>query len=338
MYRIIFITAILLVVFLSSCGNKYKLELHSPKTISVNKPLKISVKEKNNNPIDSIRYFINGKVILNNDSFDISNYKLGKQGISATVFYQGEQKKLNNTIYFLADNEPIIYKYEIINEFPHDKKAFTQGFEFYNGFFYESTGNYGKSSLRKLEIKTGKILQKIDVDKQYFAEGMTIFNNKIYQLTWKKSKGFVYDLETFKLEKTFNYNQSKEGWGLTNDNERMIKSDGTERMWFLNAKTLKEEGFIEAYTNKRKAESLNELEYVNGKIYANVWQKNAILIINPSTGAMEGVVDLKGLQSKAGQTGDDNVLNGIAYDKENDRLFVTGKKWSKVFEIKLVKK
>ncbi len=338
MNKIFSIAAVLIVSLLFSCGNKYKLELNTPKKISIDQPLNITVKEKNNNPIDSIQYFINGKVISNNESIDISDYKLGKQSVSATAFYQDEQRTLNNTIYFLAKNPPTIYNYEIINEYPHDKNAFTQGFEFYNGFFYESTGNYGKSSLRKVDIKSGEILQKIDIDKQYFAEGLTIFNNKIYQLTWKKNKGFVYDLETFKLEKTFNYYQSKEGWGLTHDNEKMIKSDGTERMWFLNSETLKEEGFIEAYTNKRKAELLNELEYVNGKIYANVWQKNAILIINPLTGAMEGVVDLKGLQSKAGQTGDDNVLNGIAYDKENDRLFVTGKKWSKVFEIKLVKK
>jgi len=330
--------AILMVLLVTSCGNKYKLVLHSPKTIQVNRPLKISVKEKNNNPIDSIQYFINGKAIVNNESVDINEYKLGKQAISATVYYQGEQRKLNNTIYFLAVNAPVVYNFEIINEFPHDKNAFTQGFEYYNGFFYESTGNYGKSTLRKVEIKTGKVLQKIDIDKQYFAEGMTIFNNKIYQLTWRKNKGFVYDLETFELEKSFNYGQSKEGWGLTHNNEKLIKTDGTDRMWFLNPESLKEESFIETYTNKRVAENLNELEYVKGRVYANIWQQNSILIVNPVNGAIEGIVNLNGLQSKAKQEGDDNVLNGIAYDEENDRLFVTGKKWDKVFEIKLVKK
>ncbi|MCK4561327.1 MAG: glutaminyl-peptide cyclotransferase [Flavobacteriaceae bacterium] len=328
---------ILVVLLAISCSSKYKLVLQSPKTIQVNESLKISVKEKNGNPIDSIQYFINGKVITNNESVDINEYKLGKQAISAIVFYQGQQRKLNNTIYFLAAKAPVIYNFEIVNEFPHDINAFTQGFEFYDGFFYESTGNYGKSTLRKVEIKTGKVLQKIDIDKQYFAEGMTIFNNKIYQLTWKKNKGFVYDLETFKLEKTFEYNQSKEGWGLTHDNEKLIKTDGTERMWFLNSETLKEERYIETYTNSRKAENLNELEFVNGKIYANLWQKNSILIVNPINGAIEGIVNLKGLQSKAKQDGDDNVLNGIAYDEKNDRLFVTGKKWNKVFEIKLIK-
>ena len=336
MNKIFSFVAVFGIILLSSCGNKYKLELHSPKTIQVNNSLKISVLEKNGKPIDSVQYFINGKPISNHNSIDISKFKLGKQALSATVFYQGQQRKINNTIYFMASKPPKIYNYEVINDYPHDKKAFTQGFEFHGGFFYESTGQYGQSSLRKVEMVTGKVLQKIDIDKQYFAEGMTIYNNKIYQLTWRKNKGFVYDLETFTLEKTFNYQESKEGWGLTHNNEKLIKTDGTERMWFLNMDTLKEESYIETYTNNRKAENLNELEFVKGKIYANLWQKNSILIVNPKSGAIEGIVDLKGLQSKAGQKGDDNVLNGIAYDEETDRLFVTGKKWDKVFEIKLI--
>jgi len=167
---------------------------------------------------------------------------------------------------------------------------------------------------------------------------MTIMKDKIYQLTWRKKIGFIYNLETFELERTFDYDQSKEGWGLTNNTEKLIKTDGSERMWFLNAETQEEESFIETYTNKRKAEKLNELEFVKGKIYANIWQQNSILVVEPSTGAIEAIVNLKGLQSKAGQQGEDNVLNGIAYDAENDRLFVTGKNWNKVFEIKLIEK
>jgi glutamine cyclotransferase len=338
MNKIISITNILIVFFFISCGNKYKLQLNSPKTIQVNKPLKITVKDKNGNPIDSVKYFINGKAIINNQSIDINNYKLGKQAVSATIFYQGQSKKLNNTIYFLGTSSPVVYKYEVINEFPHDDKAFTQGFVYYDGYFYESTGQRGKSTLRKTEIETGKIIKMIDIDKQYFAEGMTIFKNKIYQLTWQKNVGFIYNLESFELEKTFEYSRSKQGWGLTHNNEKLIKTDGTERMWFLDTETLEEVSFIETYTNKRKAEKLNELEYINGKIYANIWQQNSILIVNPDNGAIEGIVNLKGLQSKANQSGDDNVLNGIAYDQVNDRLFVTGKNWNKVFEIKLVKK
>jgi len=332
------VLVVLFLLFFSSCGVKYNLELQSPKIIQVSKSLHIDVVEKNSNPIDSIQYYINGNIISNPEGLDISKYKLGKQAISATVYYQGKRKILNNTIYFLAASAPVIYTYNILNEYPHDPDAFTQGFEYFNDYLYESTGERGGSSLRKVELETGKVLQKIDLDKEYFAEGLTILNGKIYQLTWQQRIGFVYDLEKFELEKTFDYEQSKEGWGLTNDGNKLIKTDGTERMWFLDAETLEELTFIETYTNKRKAEKLNELEYVKGKIYANIWQQNSILIVNPKNGAIDGIVNLKGLQEKAGQKGSDNVLNGIAYDKENDRLFVTGKRWSKVFEIELVKK
>jgi len=338
MNKIISFGAIFTLLISISCGSNYKLELVSPKTIQVNEKLQLSVAEKNGKQIDSVTYFLNGKNVLDYKAVDISDYKLGKQAVSATIFYQGKQKVLNNTIYFLAEYPPIVYSYSIINEYPHDKTAFTQGFEYYDGYFYESTGNYGKSSLRKVEVETGKVVQKIDLDKKYFAEGMTILNGKIYQLTWQENTGFVYDLASFKLEKTFEYGESKQGWGLTHNSEKLVKTDGTERMWFIDTQSFKEESYIETYTNKRKAEKLNELEYVNGKIYANIWQQNSLLIVNSVTGAIEGIVNLNGLQEKANQTGDDNVLNGIAYDSENDRLFVTGKKWSKVFEIKLVKK
>jgi glutamine cyclotransferase len=226
----------------------------------------------------------------------------------------------------------------VINEYPHDATAFTQGLEIHNEFFYESTGNYGKSSLRKVKMQTGEILQRVNLDKKYFAEGITILNNKIYQLTWKEEIGFVYDLETMKVIDTFRYGQSREGWGLSHNDKFLIKSDGTESIWFLDTGNLKEVTKIEAYTDKRKAEKLNELEFIKGKIYANIWQQNAILIIDPVTGAIEGIANLKGLQDKVGQQGDDNVLNGIAYDQEADRLFVTGKNWKKVYEIKLTEK
>lgn len=338
MNRIAYILMLAFLVFFNACSNKYQLKLDSPKTIQIDKPLSISVKERSGNPIDSVQYFINGKLLESNESIDIMNYKLGKQALSAKIYYEGGSKQLNNTIYFLNNEAPEVYSYEIINEFPHDDQAFTQGFVYHNGFFYESTGQNGKSSLRKTEIETGKILKKIDLDRKYFGEGMTILNDKIYQLTWRKKVGFVYNLESFELEKTFDYGQSKEGWGLTHNHKYLVKTDGSERMWFLNPDTLEEVSYIETYTNKRKAEKLNELEFVKGKIYANIWQQNSILIVEPSTGAIEGIVSLKGLQSKAGQEGEDNVLNGIAYDAENDRLFVTGKNWNKVFEIKLTEK
>lgn len=327
----------ILSLFVSACGNKYKLELQAPKTIQVNKALSLRVVDKNRNPIDSVQFFLNGKRVVP-ENLTIANEKLGKQAISANVFYGGKTKLLTNTIYFLAANPPVIYNYEVINEYPHDATAFTQGLEIHNEFFYESTGNYGKSSLRKVKMQTGEILQRVNLDKKYFAEGITILNNKIYQLTWKEEIGFVYDLETMKVIDTFRYGQSREGWGLSHNDKFLIKSDGTESIWFLDTGNLKEVTKIEAYTDKRKAEKLNELEFIKGKIYANIWQQNAILIIDPVTGAIEGIANLKGLQDKVGQQGDDNVLNGIAYDQEADRLFVTGKNWKKVYEIKLTEK
>lgn len=326
-----------LTLFVSACGNKYKLELQAPKTIQVNKALSLKVVDKNRNPIDSVQFFLNGKRVVP-ENLTIANEKLGKQAITANVFYDGKTKLLTNTIYFLAANPPVIYNYEVINEYPHDATAFTQGLEIHNEFFYESTGNYGKSSLRKVKMQTGEILQRVNLDKKYFAEGITILNNKIYQLTWKEEIGFVYDLETMKVIDTFRYGQSREGWGLTHNDKFLIKSDGTESIWFLDTGNLKEVTKIEAYTDKRKAEKLNELEFIKGKIYANIWQQNAILIIDPVTGAIEGIANLKGLQDKVGQQGDDNVLNGIAYDQAADRLFVTGKNWKKVYEIKLTEK
>jgi len=327
----------LLALFVSTCGNKYKLELQAPKTIQVNKPLSLKVVDKNRNPIDSVQFFLNGKRVVP-ENLTIANEKLGKQAITANVYYDGKTKLLTNTIYFLASNPPVIYNYEVINEYPHDATAFTQGLEIHNDFFYESTGNYGKSSLRKVKMRTGEILQRVNLDKKYFAEGITILDDKIYQLTWKEEQGFIYDLETMKVIDTFRYGQSREGWGLTHNDKFLIKSDGTESIWFLDTENYKEVTKIEAYTDKRKAENLNELEFIKGKIYANIWQQNAILIIDPVSGAIEGIANLKGLQDKVGQQGDDNVLNGIAYDSVTDRLFVTGKNWKKVFEIKLTEK
>ncbi|MDJ0645953.1 MAG: glutaminyl-peptide cyclotransferase [Flavobacteriaceae bacterium] len=325
-------------LFLMSCGNPYKLKLTSPKTIAVNQKLSISVSEKNDKPIDSIRYYLDGKYLMTNSDLNITDKRLGKHAVSATVFYGDRQKQLTNTIVFLAANQPDIYTYDIINAYPHDEKAFTQGLEFHDGFLYESTGQYGESSLRKVNLETGEIVQKKDLERQYFGEGLTIYNNKIYQLTWKSGKGFIYNLEDFAKEKEFFYGASKEGWGLAHHDTKLIKTDGTERIWFLNLEDQKEQHFIEAYTHDRKVDKLNEIEYINGKIYSNKWQQNSILIINPKNGEVEGIADLKGLQPEAGQKGNDNVLNGIAYDAENDRLFVTGKRWNKLFEIKLKKK
>ncbi|MGB2127842.1 MAG: glutaminyl-peptide cyclotransferase [Flavicella sp.] len=329
-------------LLLVSCNKDIEFKLNSPKKINIDQPLTFSVSEKNDFPIDSVYFFLDGKKIStqNKNTIDIKNMVLGKHTLSSLIFSQGNSKKINNSIYFLADRKPQIYTYEIVNTFPHDSNAFTQGLEYKDGFLYESTGQNGTSSIRKTELATGKVLQINNLDKKYFGEGMTIFNDKVYQLTWQAGIGFVYDLKSFQQEKSFKYGQSKEGWGLSHNNIELIKSDGTERLWFLDPETLQEKRFIEAYTNKRKAERLNEIEYINGKIYANIWQKNTLVIIDATNGTIDGVVNLNSLKSKIdlSNTNEDHVLNGIAYDAVNDRLFVTGKNWNKTFEIKLLKK
>lgn len=327
-----------LIISLISCGDKYRLKLNTPEKIAINTPLSINVTEKNNLAIDSTVYFIDGIKLSNVSAIDISTQKLGKHAIKALVYYNKKQKELTNTIYFLASVEPTIYTYKILNTYPHDVTAFTQGLEYYNGFLYESTGQYGKSSIRKVDLKTGKVLQKKDLDKKYFGEGLTIFNNQIYNLTWKSKIGFIFNLNDFSEIKTFPYSQSIEGWGLTHNDLELIKSDGTERLWFLDSNSQQETHFIEAYTNTRKAEELNELEFINGKIYANVWQKNTILIINPGNGTIEGIIDFNGLDKLIKKVDDGSVLNGIAYDKTTNRLFITGKNWDKLFEIEIFKK
>lgn len=328
-----------------SCKSEYQFVLNNPAKIKSNQPLTISISEKGNKPIDSVQFSIDNQKVKstnNTATFNLDGYKLGKHNITAIVFYENKTEKVTNPIYILADTAPDIYTYKIINTYPHDKKAYTQGLEYHNGFLYEGTGQKGESSIRKVNLTTGEVLQQKDLDAQYFGEGITILNNKIYQLTWRGGVGFVYNLDTFEKESEFKYTKSREGWGLTNNGEKIIKSDGTENIWFLNPETLVEESYIEAYTDSRKVENLNELEYVNGMIYANVWQQNSILIVNPINGKIEGVANLNSLkehiQKEQTLQERDDVLNGIAYDKDNNRLFVTGKHWGKLYEIELFKK
>lgn len=334
---------LLLVVILTvSCKKDYEFVLKTQKTIKNEKEITATLVEKNGQAIDSVLYSINGKKATKNNVFQMADARLGKHTIAAIVFYNGKNKKIVNTVIKLAAQKPVDYTYEIIHEYEHDPNAFTQGLEFDGTTLYETTGQYGKSTLRKVNYKTGEVEKASKLEATQFGEGMTIFKDKIHWLTWQAGKGYVYNKETFKREGEFKYGKSVEGWGLTHDDAHIIKSDGSKKIWFLNPEKDKEEFFIEAYTDNLKTSKyiskLNELEYVNGKIYANVWQENYILIINPSNGAIEGVINLKGLQAKAGQRGENNVLNGIAYLKQEDRLFVTGKKWNKLFEIKLVKK
>tara|TARA_B100000795_G_C22723700_1_gene408550 strand:- start:117 stop:1163 length:1047 start_codon:yes stop_codon:yes gene_type:complete len=337
---------ILTIVTLISCEVGYNISIKAPNKTVLNSIVEISLLEENNNPIEKTMFFVNGKEVSStNSSFtlDTKNYGTGKLIISAMVIY-GDQKskRVNHSLEVFANIPFTSYDFKIVNTYPHDGNAYTQGLEYYDGFLYETTGQNGKSSLRKVALTTGKVLKKIDLDRRYFGEGMTIVNDEIFFLTWKANKGFVYNLNTFELKNEFSYNRSKEGWGLTHSDTELIKSDGTSKIWFLDTSTQQEKRYIEAYTNKQSLDKLNELEYVNGKIYANYWQKPLIAIINPDNGIVEGIVNLTGLVDEMKKTQklvkDNDVLNGIAFDTKNNRLFVTGKNWEKLFEIELIKK
>lgn len=225
------------------------------------------------------------------------------------------------------------YGYEVINTWPHDTAAYTQGLVFQDGKLLESTGQEGRSSLRRVELDTGKVLQMVSIPPPYFAEGLTLLKGKLYQLTWQHQRGFIYDAWTFQKIGEFSY--SGEGWGLTNDGESLILSDGTNRLRFLNPDNFQVRRSITVLDQRTAVTDLNELEYVHGEIYANVWHKDQITCINPQTGRVTAWVDLKALLKPGEATDEEAVLNGIAYDETNDRLFVTGKLWPKLFEIRL---
>ena len=226
-----------------------------------------------------------------------------------------------------------LWGYDVVNVYPHDPEAFTQGLIFRDGFLFESTGLNGQSSLRKVRLETGEVVQRVAIEPQYFAEGLTDFGNSLVQLTWQSNVGFVYDLSTFARQRTFEY--PGEGWGLTRDGSRLIMSDGTSTLRFVDPRTLGETGRITVTDGDQPVESLNELEMVKGELFANVWQTDHIVIVSPQTGRVTGRVDLAGLFPAAKREPPVDVLNGIAYDAERDRLFVTGKMWPRLFEIRL---
>ena len=232
------------------------------------------------------------------------------------------------------------YSYEIVNEYKHDKKAFTQGLTFHNGYLYESTGQEGRSTLRKVELETGKVLQEHKVPRDYFAEGMTILSGKVYQLTWQHSLGFIYNLEDFKLEREFRF--SGMGWGLTNDKKHLFLSDGTHVIRIIDPETFKVARTIAVMNEEGEPlVSLNELEFIKGEIWANIWRSenmkkpNHIARIDPANGKLLGWINLDKISPKDSGKNYINSLNGIAYDEERDRIFVTGKNWKRLFEIRL---
>jgi glutamine cyclotransferase len=326
---------------ISGCGNSSKPIKHfliqtnaNKNVISNTDTLKLSISNPSNKKIDSVNYVMNNSPVA--DIFSLQNSSLGEKMIKAEVFYDGKKEVALQKVIVVNGSTPKLYSYELLNTYPHDITSYTQGLEFYKGVLYESTGQYGESKLRALNYKNDAILNNVNLSRSYFGEGLTVLNDKIYQLTWKEGRGLIYDVNTFETLGSFNYGQSKEGWGLCNDGRQLYKTDGSENIWILNAETLEEERFVQAYTNKGRLTNLNELEWVEGKIYANRYQKNGVAIINPINGAIEAVLDFKELKNKVTNHPGLDVLNGMAYNPDTKTLFVTGKRWDKLYEVRII--
>lgn len=301
--------------------------------------ISISLKNPKGIETDSVVYYLNKDRISPSDNkISLENQKLGNRTLKAEIYGNGKKYEASQNITILSNLKPKLYTYKILETYPHDINAYTQGLEFANDTLYESTGQYKQSSLRKTDYKTGEVLKKVELPDAYFGEGLTILNNKIYLLTWREKTGFIYNLGSMEQTGTFVYGESKEGWGLCHDGKNIYKSDGTDRIWTLSANNLAEKDYIEIFTNTSKINSVNELEWVDGKIYANVYQQGSIAIIDPKNGAVEGVIDLTDLKSKVTQHPELDVLNGIAYKGEPNILYITGKNWDKLFKIEIVEK
>jgi len=295
--------------------------------------------------IAKIEIAVDGKVVQSSNKltntflYKTFDYGIGKHiiKISATKT-DGVSGDNYVEITVVSDTKPVNYSYQIVAEYSHNITHFTQGLEFHDNQLFEGTGQEGASAIYRLNILTGKSKEEYKLDNQYFGEGITILNNKLYELTYKNKIGFVYDLNTFKLLNTWNY-KSEEGWGLTNDGHSLIMSDGTENIYYIHPETFKEVRKLQVYNQHNAVTNLNELEFIKGDIWANIWQTDTIVIIDPETGKVKGEINMSGLLGSIVQTQKEplDVLNGIAWNPVTDKIYVTGKWWPKIFEIKLIK-
>lgn len=325
-------------------GNLKGLSFSQPKnneTFTIGDQIEIKLKRPSNNfEFDSVQLSVDNHNIAvqkkNNLEYILSTDKLnpGNRKLSVQIFLpDGTKSRISTNFILKSDIAPKRLGYKVINIFPHDINAYTQGLVFEDGFLYEGTGERGKSSLRKLELEKGELLSSLNLPPDLFGEGICIFEDKIIQLTWTSKIGFVYDKESFKFLNRIRYNT--QGWGLTTDNKSLIMSDGSNTIYFLEPTYFSEISRIEVYDNDGPISSLNELEYINGLIYANIYTTDNIVIIEPETGKVLAYINFEGLLKPEDEHPELDVLNGIAYDKEMDRLFITGKNWPKLFEIKI---
>nr|WP_305121721.1 glutaminyl-peptide cyclotransferase [Pedobacter mongoliensis] len=292
---------------------------------------------------DSIKYLVDNELVgsrrdTQGVKFSTSGYPFGGRLLTAIIYAGTDSTEITSNIQLLPSKAPSKYSYEVVNTFPHDTSSYTQGLEYHDGILFESDGMYGESSLRKVDLKTGRVLQKVDIPAQTFAEGITVIGDKIIMLTWQERIGFVYDKNSLSKVSEFPHNSGTgEGWGLAFDGNHILSTDGSNIIYLLDKNTYQREGIIQVYDSKGPVDSLNELEYIDGKIYANIYQQDRIVIIDPKTGGVEAEINLQDLAPYADRLETGYVLNGIAWDAQGRRLFVTGKKWNKLFEIKVNK-
>lgn len=343
------LSLILISIFIISCGDKKGNNTTS--TSSFNSPESGQLVNSgdlvnidltySDGLIDSIQYLVDATKIETKTDTSVYQLKttdlpLGSRLITAKIFRKGVVEEVTSNIVLVSSKTPERYGYKIINTYNHSKNSYTQGLEFHDGAFYEGTGTNGNSKLMKVTVD-GKVLQQTDVANNSFGEGITVVGDKIIQLTYTEKVVFEYDKQTLKLLKTYPYNHAAEGWGLTFDGEIIYNTDGSNRIYLLSKNTYQPKGYLEVYDNVGPVDSLNELEWIDGKIYANIYTSELVAIINPKTGEVEAYINLMGLPHGTLADPDQEVLNGIAYDKKGKRLFVTGKNWDKLFQIQIVK-
>jgi glutamine cyclotransferase len=324
------------------------LEPSGPLSIPLGAKVRVALSIPDSVDVDSVHVFLGGslKQSIPGSASGFSEGKLeylldteaertGKSGLRVRVFFAGgENENHSRQLTFLSDVVPVAYAYQVVNEYPHDVEAFTQGLQFLDGELFEGTGNYGTSSIRRVQLETGEVKQIRNLDQELFGEGITVFGERIYQLTYKSQVGFIYDKSTFQeIQKI--YYQNQEGWGLTHNGEELIMSDGTNIIYFLDPEMFTINRQIEVYHNEGPANMLNELEYINGKIWANRYYTDEIVIIDPESGKVEGRINLKGILKAQHRKASTDVLNGIAWDESGGRIFVTGKYWPLLFEIRI---
>ncbi len=296
---------------------------------------------KKNIVIDSIRYYANNEYITTEKAdfgfiYWISeNAGVGQNNVKTVIFYNDSLKESHAVSFILlSDIIPETYSYKVINKYPHDENAYTQGLVYDNGFLYEGTGKTGQSSLRKVDIQTGTPVKKIDLDQHIFGEGIVIINDNIYQITYKTQIGFIYNKHSLDLIRKFDY-QIQEGWGLTTDGKKIFMSDGSANLYLIDFEYFTQIGQIEVFNHNGIVSNLNELEYINGKIFANVYGETKIVIIDPGTGKITGELNLENLMPPGSRNNLDKVLNGIAYNYDNNHIYITGKYWPVLYEIEI---